>query len=625
MKGTLIMNKILSNAVWKFALTAAFLLSAAGVFYYIAFFKDIWETVGIKKSFETYEYEQLEETVMSALGEVYETCRSESDIIALSDALMPDGKASNIYFLVSERRETSTVNIAGALPKGVYVDDCYEYMIESKSDSQYIVRAYVQKTFPYQDEYSDLHEEFIERYTMESRFLNIAAIFSAAGCIFFILLCLSAGRRSPRESFADRVAAKMPCDVIVLAVVCLCVFLWNLAVFLEDAAGEGDVIMGGSKGVAACLLIIGAVCVSMVCTGIRNKDIFRNMIVVKLVSALLRGVRYVFGVLPGVVRCILCAVFFVAAEGAAIKTALEKQSYTVWLVIQMLAAVWLVYHLLMLCRIRKAAKGRGADGGQASVSTKGMTGDLKLIADYLNSLDEDIRLAVQEQMKSERLKVELITNVSHDLKTPLTSIINYTDLLSRENITEEEREEYLQILKAYSVRLKRLVEDLLEAAKISSGNVKVHPAECNIGIMMSQAAGEFEDRAAEKNVEIVLEKPDCPINIMADSQYLFRVLENLMSNICKYSLENSRAYLTLTAENGMVYISFKNISKAMLNISPDELMERFVRGDSSRNTEGNGLGLSIAKSLTELQNGTMSVEIEGDMFKVQLCFPEAKP
>lgn len=239
---------------------------------------------------------------------------------------------------------------------------------------------------------------------------------------------------------------------------------------------------------------------------------------------------------------------------------------------------------------------------------------------YINDISNGFENAIQEGMKSERLKTELITNVSHDIKTPLTSIINYVDLLKRENINNEKANEYIDILDKKSQRLKKLTEDLIEASKVSSGNVKLNIENINICELIKQTTGEFEDKFKEKGLEIITNIPNEKIIISADNRYMYRVIENLFSNISKYALENSRVYIDIEDINGKVKIRIKNISKEKLNISAEELMQRFVRGDKSRTTEGSGLGISISKSLTELQKGEFKMEIDGDLFKIELLF-----
>ena len=229
-------------------------------------------------------------------------------------------------------------------------------------------------------------------------------------------------------------------------------------------------------------------------------------------------------------------------------------------------------------------------------------------------------LAVDERMKSERFKTELITNVSHDIKTPLTSIINYVDLLEKTDIQDEKAKEYLEVLERQSARLKKLIEDLIEASKASTGNLPVNNEDLEANVFVTQILGEFEEKLANAGLELIINKPEKEIPVRADGRHLWRVVDNLMNNICKYAQPGSRVYINLEETEDKVLLTFRNMSKYPLNITSEELMERFVRGDSSRNTEGNGLGLSIAKSLMELMNGKLLLYVDGDLFKVVLEF-----
>ena len=254
------------------------------------------------------------------------------------------------------------------------------------------------------------------------------------------------------------------------------------------------------------------------------------------------------------------------------------------------------------------------------IDTSYMFPEFRDFCDSLNNISAGMQNAVDEKMKSERMRTELITNVSHDIKTPLTSIINYVDLIKKEQPENEKIKEYVAVLDRQSSRLKKLIEDLVEASKASSGSLKVELSECDAGVLLSQTVGEFDERLKNAELTPVLTIPDMPVKIMADGRHLWRVLENLTGNVCKYSLPGTRVYMDLTVRDKKAVITFKNISKYPLNISGDELMERFVRGDTSRNTEGSGLGLSIARSLTELQGGDMKIDIDGDLFKAALEF-----
>lgn len=248
------------------------------------------------------------------------------------------------------------------------------------------------------------------------------------------------------------------------------------------------------------------------------------------------------------------------------------------------------------------------------------TSDFQDIIKYINDLSSGFENAIQEGIKSERMKTDLITNVSHDIKTPLTSIINYVDLLKKENIENEKAKEYIGILDNKSQRLKKLTEDLVEASKASSGNVKLTMEKINICELIKQTTGEFEDKFKNKKLEIISNIPEKEIYIKADNRYMYRIIENLFSNISKYALDSSRVYIDVVLDDSKVKISIKNISQERLNISADELMQRFVRGDKSRTTEGSGLGISISKSLTELQKGKFELNVDGDLFKVELEF-----
>ena len=246
---------------------------------------------------------------------------------------------------------------------------------------------------------------------------------------------------------------------------------------------------------------------------------------------------------------------------------------------------------------------------------------LKDFARNLNECRDSIEKAVGEALKGERLKTELITNVSHDLKTPLTSIINYVSLLKLCNIEGEDENKYLDILDEKSTKLKRLIEDLTEASKASSGNIKMTVDTVNLNELALQAVGENNDVLENVGLEIVVSQKDNDLFVKADSQHTFRIFDNLFSNVKKYALSGTRIYVDVYKEENYGVFSVKNISKDKLNINPDEITERFVRGDNSRTTEGSGLGLSIARSFTELQNGIFSIDIDGDLFKVTIKLP----
>ena len=289
-----------------------------------------------------------------------------------------------------------------------------------------------------------------------------------------------------------------------------------------------------------------------------------------------------------------------------------------------LAAVYSGVAAAQQDRLGRAARELAAGRLEYKIRTEGLVSGLREQGEALNRIGEGMKLAVEEKIKDERFKTELITNVSHDLKTPLTSIVSYVDLLKKENVASETAREYIDVIERQSAKLKKLTEDLVEASKASAGAIAVHPEPTDVRELLSQSVGEYEERLAASGVEAVLSLPEHGVVLDTDGRLLWRVLENLIQNIVKYAQPGTRAYFDLSCGGGRVSIALKNISAQELNIPAEALMERFVRGDSSRSTEGSGLGLSIAQSLTELLGGTMTLYLDGDLFKVTLAFEGAR-
>ncbi|MDD4124428.1 MAG: HAMP domain-containing sensor histidine kinase [Eubacteriales bacterium] len=296
----------------------------------------------------------------------------------------------------------------------------------------------------------------------------------------------------------------------------------------------------------------------------------------------------------------------------------------------LLVAIWIVITFILLavagsCVIFADSLINGAEkiaGGDLNfkINTTGMYSEFKKLGENLNHISDGISKAVNEKTKSERFRTELITNVSHDIKTPLTSIINYVDLLKREDITPEQREEYIGVLERQTAKLKKLITDLVEASKALTGNVTVNLAPTNLCELLNQAEAEYSGKFAAVHLTLHSSIPEEPVTIYADGRLIWRIFDNLLGNVCKYSLPGTRVYIDTVITESSVSVIIKNISKSVLNISSDELTERFVRGDSSRSTEGSGLGLSIASSLAELQNGGLDISVDGDLFKAKVTF-----
>ncbi|MBR3507252.1 MAG: HAMP domain-containing histidine kinase [Lachnospiraceae bacterium] len=293
-------------------------------------------------------------------------------------------------------------------------------------------------------------------------------------------------------------------------------------------------------------------------------------------------------------------------------------------ILKFLVIPWLMRYGIAIGRIQKVTSGLAAGDMEQHVDTKELPRALQKLGEDVNSMGDSVSLAVEQRLKSERLKTELITNVSHDIKTPLTSIINFSDLIVNEETENEKIKDYASHLHQQSSRLKKLIEDLMEASKASTGNLEVHLAPCDARVLLGQCLGEYEERLREKGLELVVKQSEEPLRIMADSRMLWRVFDNLVNNICKYAQKDTRVYLSAERSGELARIYFKNVSKYALDIAPEELLERFVRGDLSRHAEGNGLGLSIVSSLMELQGGTIHLDVDADLFKVMLEFPLAK-
>ena len=332
-------------------------------------------------------------------------------------------------------------------------------------------------------------------------------------------------------------------------------------------------------------------------------------------------IRDVFGMLPVIWKWI------VAGGALGIVLLLICATTTAhWYSIFPLFVWCLVFACLMIyCGysygiLQKGIKRMKAGDLSEKIPTQWLFGSFKQIAEDLNALSDVVTVAAEKQMKAERMKTELITNVSHDIKTPLTSVINYVDLLQQPH-TQEEGEQYLEVLSRQSQRLKKLVEDLMDMSKASSGNVAVNLTQLDAVEAVNQALGEFADKLEAAKLTPVFRSPDSQLHMLADGRLTWRVLSNLLSNVVKYAMPGTRVYVDLSWEGRWVICSIKNISREELNISAEELTERFVRGDASRNTEGSGLGLNIAESLMRLQRGSMELTVDGDLFKVTLIFP----
>lgn len=501
----------------------------------------------------------------------------------------------------------------------------------------------------------------------------------ALGLVLFaalaVFLCSVAGRKPDSTEIKAGGFNALPLDLYGGGVLASCIALGYLAVEVIHHAQDVTTVL------AAMLLLGYGGCVLFVCfcfavaaqVKMGNWHWLRNSIVGRCISVALEIIRGIFHLIPTLwsfALRIVKDIFKVVSALAVLLWSWMKKCLTVtgrllkkclvlcektlsllpltwqWIVVGGVlaltlpisvandskgwAVLWGIASLTTILygsncfgRLLEGAKRMRSGDLESKVDDKYLVGCFREFAGELNGLADVAMVAAQNQLKSERMKTELITNVSHDIKTPLTSIINYVDLLEKPH-TEEEQKAYVEVLSRQSHRLKKLIDDLMEMSKASTGNIQVDIGEIDAVEAVTQALGEFSDKLTAAGLTPVFHQSEENIMLLADGRLLWRAMSNVLSNAVKYALPGTRLYVDVSATQDKAIISFKNISGAQLNISAEELMERFVRGDCSRNTEGSGLGLNIAKSLMELQKGQLQLLVDGDLFKVTLVFPRAK-
>lgn len=510
----------------------------------------------------------------------------------------------------------------------------YVKPVNMKSTSYFVV-SYHDEGYAYVTDLTagetDLFGQFeIVFRTLYSMRYQVFAIFFACLVVFvasFIFLCCAAGHKKGQAELVQSWSNRIPLEIYAIVWVFLEMFLIMLADQTRWRIGDfGDVFW---IGVALIMVLFAGLLLTIagleVITRIKLKVFWKNTICYWIISKLFGGMKQALKFVSDHTSLVWKAVLGVGVIAIVEFVVIVMSHATgVWLLAFALKCIIML--LLALSAVSQLKKLKEAGECMAKgdltyrVDTAGLFWDFKSHGENLNSVSEGLSIAVEERMKSERFKTELITNVSHDIKTPLTSIINYVDLIQKEEVDNIKIVEYLEVLERQSKRLKKLLEDLLEASKASTGTLPVGFETLEAGVFMVQTVGEFEEKTAAQDLELIIKKPEEPIYINADGRHFWRVIDNLMNNICKYAQPNTRVYINLEATEEEVYITFRNTSKYPLNITSEELMERFVRGDESRHTEGSGLGLSIAQSLMELMHGQLDLVVDGDLFKVVLIF-----
>lgn len=611
-------------------------------------------------SYASYEYD--EET-----GEYYSYTEDNPDMNDIKEYVITDGHVS--YSLAydkdfvkawnefcsnySEFDELDIYNVTYNQSAGVlYVD------ANVSNNVPVIVNEYVASEFTAHDNYYYSfvlsNYKYIE-WAMDA-VVPVLIISFVLMVITFIYMILCAGHRKGSDEITLNKFDRIPYDIMVLMMFAgiYCTVYTMSWIFSANYRGwffvDSEAMIGLIGSVCALLLIPAFI----MTTATRIKapsNIFGNLFVWKLIKLVCRIIKKVFIKIFDVISSfflhlnlywkyigVLCVAAFI--ELLACATGSVGAVVFVGFIEFVFFVFVLAKAIVNMNALKKGASELASGNTDYEIDTDNMMWEFKQHGENLNRIKDGIQLAVDERMKSERMKTELITNVSHDIKTPLTSIISYVDLLEKENIDNDTAKEYLEVLERQSARLKKLIQDLIEASKASTGNLTVNLEETDVRVLLEQAMGEFADKLDKRGLNTIITYNTEPLTVMADGQHLWRIFQNIINNITKYAQDNTRVYIdvdgvscdNISDDNGidgvvskkaMLRVVFKNISKDSLNVTGDELMERFVRGDSSRNTEGSGLGLSIAGSLARLQGGNLEIIVDGDLFKVVLLLVRA--
>lgn len=463
--------------------------------------------------------------------------------------------------------------------------------------------------------YSYLLLSWLTEHTGLTIFLT--ALFALLALFFFCFSMASAGHWAGHEGIHLTWLDKIPADVWLIVLLCTFFIGWE-AFYYE----WGRVFFCAALVPLALLFLCAFAAQCKAGTVLRGALIGRiARFLWRIVRAVFRALLHTLVRLPLVWKTALVGLVIAGAEFLLYINDFYRVRYGVFLVMKLIELLAVLYIAVSLRTLQKGGEKLARGDFSEPIDTRYLLWDFKRYGQELNDVQGGLEQAVQERMKAEHLKTELITNVSHDIKTPLTSIVNYVDLLKKEDMPSPAAREYIAVLDRQSHRLKKLTEDLVEASKASSGALNVELQPTDVNVLLSQIEGEYQERLAACHLTLVTQPPAPGTMIQADSRLLSRVMDNLVSNVCKYALENTRVYVTAAVRDGQAVISFKNVSRDELNISPDELMERFVRGDASRHSEGSGLGLSIARSLVQLQGGTFALSIDADLFRADIVFP----
>lgn len=509
-------------------------------------------------------------------------------------------------------------------------------MLEFETDAEYKewlekssvrVTGYVLKNLKENDAFNKRSVLVGELYHWQYTMLYGAISAFVLMLVLLVFLISAAGHRKDTDEIVLSFVDKVPLDIFL----CFATALIFLPFVIASELG----LQFNTLGIVVAALVVVCSVASTLLTllslavRIKSRTLWKNCLVLRFCNWCLGCVKAVFRFFVEMLRgmtldkrwALIIAVVLIAEIFLMLLSGMDgAMVFFLWFLNLAVCSLLVLWCVNAFGKLRRGAKELAQGSLSCNIDTRYMRGELKEHADDLMNIREGMNRAVAERMKSERFQSELITNVSHDIKTPLTSIVNYVDLLEKEELDNQKAKEYVDVLSRQSAKLKKLIGDLIEASKASTGVLTVNAERCDLSVLLEQCAGEYKERLENAGLRLMLSKPDEEMPVMADGRHMWRIMDNLMNNVIKYAQPGTRVYLSLGRDKEKAVIVLRNISRDELNLSGEELMERFVRGDSSRSGEGSGLGLAIARSLCQLQGGDMSLSVDGDLFKVTLKF-----